>query len=116
MMMGQIAKFGDVSVSGSCSRIGGGNFILPTHGLDVKLGALVFRCPTTQREIESGIASDAGTFRCIGQLSVVVLCQACRCHHHFTAASGSLLPLREQEHIERRARLRASEAPTRIIK
>jgi hypothetical protein len=58
------------------------------------VGALAFRCPTTQRDIESGIEMDRGTFQKIGQFAVQVCCAACQRRHEFKVANGRLAPFR----------------------
>ena len=60
----------------------------------LEIGALVFRCPTTRQDIESGIEMDQCTFLKSGQLGVCVHCPACRNCHEFNIASGRLAPFR----------------------
>ena len=48
---------------------------------DLEIGMLVFQCPATQSNIESGIDTDRRTFRRIRQLSVRVRCRACQSLH-----------------------------------
>jgi hypothetical protein len=57
---------------------------------EVEIGALVFRCPLTQRDIESGIEIDRVTFRKIAQFGVRVNCTACGHRHEFKVASGNI--------------------------
>lgn len=66
-----------------------------SRGTDqLEIGALAFRCPTTQLDIESGIEMDRCTFQRIGQFSVWVHCHACRLRHEFKVANGSLAHFR----------------------
>ena len=58
----------------------------------VKIGLLIFRCPVTAHEIESGIEMDSQTFRWIGHLSAYLRCRACRCTHELKVADGTLTP------------------------
>jgi hypothetical protein len=60
----------------------------------LEIGILVFRCPTTQLNIESDIEIDRPTFLRIGQFDVRVRCRACRRLHEFKVANGSLAPFR----------------------
>jgi hypothetical protein len=60
----------------------------------VEIGGLGFRCPTTQRNIASGIEMDRCTFERILGFTVRVNCQACRLRHEFKVANGSLEPRR----------------------
>lgn len=63
----------------------------PRRTTQVEIGSLAFRCPTTQREIESGIELDRCTFEKIKQFIVRVHCTACGYCHEFKVASGSLV-------------------------
>jgi hypothetical protein len=58
----------------------------------VKIGLLIFRCPVTAHDIESGIEMDSQTFRWIGHLSAYLRCRACRCTHELKVADGTLAP------------------------
>ena len=58
----------------------------------IKIGLLIFRCPVTAHDIESGIEMDSQTFRWIGHLSAFLRCRACRCTHELKVADGTLTP------------------------
>jgi len=58
----------------------------------VKIGLLIFRCPVTAHDIESGIEMDSQTFRWIGHLSAYLRCRSCRCTHELKVADGTLTP------------------------
>jgi len=64
----------------------------PKGGEGVKIGLLIFRCPVTAHDIESGIEMDSQTFRWIGHLSAYLRCRACRCTHELKVADGTLAP------------------------
>ena len=56
----------------------------------VKIGLLIFRCPVTARDIESGIEMDSQTFRWVRHLGAGLHCRACHCTHELTVADGTL--------------------------
>jgi hypothetical protein len=58
----------------------------------LEAGALVFRCPMTQHDFESGVEMDRRTFLRIGKLNLRLRCPACRHFHEFKVAHGSLAP------------------------
>ncbi len=60
----------------------------------VGIGPLVFRCPTTAHDIESGIEMDLQTFRRIGHLSVRLPCRGCGRPHELKVADGCLVSYR----------------------
>jgi hypothetical protein len=60
----------------------------------VAVGVLVFRCPDTDEDIESGIATDRDTFRKIQQFNVRLCCSSCDQFHEFEAFTGRLEPFR----------------------
>jgi hypothetical protein len=57
-----------------------------------KIGLLIFRCPVTAHDIESGIEMDSQTFRWTGHLSASLRCRACCCTHELKVADGTLTP------------------------
>jgi len=57
-----------------------------------KIGLLIFRCPVTAHDIESGIEMDSQTFRWTGHLSAYLRCGACCCTHELKVADGTLTP------------------------
>lgn len=59
---------------------------------DLEIGMLVFRCPVTHWNIESGVETDRRTFLRIRRLSVPVRCSACQGLHEFKVAAGTLAP------------------------
>ena len=73
---------------------------VPTVGTDplpcegVGIGPLVFRCPATGHNIESGIDMDLQTFRRIGHLSVRLRCRGCDHPHELKVADGCLASYR----------------------
>ena len=58
----------------------------------VKIGLLIFRCPVTAHDIESGIEMDSQTFRWIGHLSAYLPCRVCCCTHELKVADATLTP------------------------
>jgi hypothetical protein len=65
-----------------------------SHSEGVKIAPLVFRCPATAADIESGIETDLQTFRRIGDLSIHLRCRACRSTHLLKVADGCLVSYR----------------------
>jgi hypothetical protein len=59
-----------------------------------QIGHLVFRCPATGGDIESGIEMDLPTFRRIEHLSVRLRCQSCGLPHELKVADGCLASYR----------------------
>lgn len=64
------------------------------YAKDLKIGPLVFLCPATGREIESGIDTDSLTFRRIAHLAVRLRCRGCGRAHELKAAEGRLASYR----------------------
>ena len=60
----------------------------------VGIGPLVFRCPTTGHNIESGIEMDLQTVRRVGHLSVRLRCRGCGRPHELEVADGCLASYR----------------------
>ncbi len=59
---------------------------------EAEFGALVFRCPITLDDLDSGIEMDRNTFRQIRGSDVLVRCRSCRQLHQFKVAAGALAP------------------------
>jgi hypothetical protein len=57
-----------------------------------KIGLLIFRCPVTAHDIESGIEMDSQTFRWTGHLNAYLRCRVCCCTHELKVADGTLTP------------------------
>jgi hypothetical protein len=51
---------------------------------------LIFMCPTTRREVDSGIESEIGTLLRIRQQNVRVLCPACGASHEWPVRDAFL--------------------------
>jgi hypothetical protein len=51
---------------------------------------LIFVCPTTGREVDSGVASEIGTLLRIRQQNVRALCPACRQWHEWPVRDAFL--------------------------
>jgi hypothetical protein len=64
------------------------------RAVGVGIGPLVFRCPATGHDIESGIEMDWLTFRRIGHLSVRLRCQSCGLPHEHNLTEGCLASYR----------------------
>jgi hypothetical protein len=56
------------------------------------MGTLTFACPRTGKPIESGVETDAYTFRSIRNVVLRVRCQHCDGDHEFCTGEGALLP------------------------
>ena len=65
---------------------------------------LIFVCPTTEREIDSGVGSEIGTLLRIRQQNVRALCPACGAWHTWPVrdaflAKAARRPLGADSHI-----------------
>lgn len=58
-----------------------------------EIGTLVFHCPISRVDIDSGIALDRRTFRSVRSLAAHVWCSSCRQDHEFRVAFGHVAPL-----------------------
>lgn len=72
--------------------MGGGKAVEQRPTEELAIGMLVFRCPATQWNIKTGIATDRRTFLRIQQFGVRVHCRACQRLHEFRVASGVMAP------------------------
>lgn len=90
--MGSVIDIQNVK-SRHLSLLTGSGGLKQQRGTDhLEIDVLMFRCPTTQRDTESGIEMDRCTFLRLGQFSVRVHCRACGHRHEFKVANGSLAP------------------------
>jgi hypothetical protein len=49
---------------------------------EAKMGALVFVCPTSGREVSSGVEIDAESYKDLPKVLAEILCPVCGCTHN----------------------------------
>lgn len=58
----------------------------------LEIGSLIFRCPKTGREFDSGINMDRQTFIMTALSSVVVFCRCCEQLYQWNVGDGTIVP------------------------
>lgn len=73
----------------------------------LEMGSVVFRCPLTGQEFDSGIDMDRQTFTIIAHTKIAIRCKCCQQPYQWAVGSGNLVHFASSREREDEALIRA---------